>query len=301
MLLATVKADLDEAAKIISKTAPGPGGENGIVKRPFKNSSSALVHYAGALIVDFNKAKVTVTGSGGSRHLSYGKVETTLHFDTLEVVIAWNDALGIPKEIPVEIDDPCGDVLYKDTVHLDLGVSTVQIVPNPLFPDGNIPVYDLTATIIEPHFEVNPKDDHYYMLAGYIAVLEDIEHAFVDAFTDALFRMLRTALDNVLHAVLGNGDLANIIIGILEKIVDIAASITAFIRDELADLVLDPIDDLLVQIFSSKLLIVLDGTAVPKQFELMKKTDVRPAVTIPISKPPRLTPYSSGLTVEVFE
>lgn len=282
-ILFTTAIPPKEIEKLISTfVSEGNGLHTGPVK--FDNKYAKL---DASLRVDLSGSKAKYAFGA----LEFGPIDALLSIKEFRVKIDWHNVLKIPRKLCIHLKDPCGNTIIKECIHFDLGVTELVLI-------NNLPLRErIDLRLLDIAFRDKGSSD--YALTGDIAIISTLVELFTAGFIRGMVAQVHDFVERLLKSVFGNGALAKLFIEILKavfKIFDLAVGVVM----DLVSLALRPLDELLHQLFPEQLEVTLKKDAFPKQFPIVNKTNSRPAVTIPISVPPKVTLIQSGLQLEVY-
>lgn len=273
-----------EVEKLID-LADNPSNTVTSSKLDYKDSNFDI---KGTFDVDMTKAKPHYYAG----KLVYGPASARIKIDHLKVKIDWHNALGIKKKVCLTIKDPCGNVIFEQCVHFNLGVTTLELY------SGTITLAKLEAEILDLGFA--DKGGLGFDLRGDVPFVAMLFEVFVTSIYRSAVESLGSLITDLLRAVFGSNWVADRLIEIVISAFKIIDKANEFIG-RVIRLGLQPLDELLHNLFGDKIELTLKKDAFPKQLTILSATSIRPAVTIGITRPPRVDLKQKGLELEVFQ
>lgn len=244
----------------------------------------------GTLRIDLRDAKANYRLGA----LKYGPIDALLTIKDFRVWIDWHNLFKIPKELCLEIKDPCGNTVIRECVHFDLGVTELRLTD--LLPPIR---YRDDVELLDVSFRDKDATKEYYALTGDLPLAATLHGFFGPGFIRGAVQQVGDLVERLLRSVFGNNPFADLLIALLKSIVAIVDLAIAFLTD-IAKLALRPLDELLHKLFPTQLKIVLQEKGFPKNLQILSKSGDRPAVTIPITSPPRIELLRTGLEMEIY-
>lgn len=285
--LLVVKLSSAEVRKLIDFA---DSSNNVVMQLPFetpKPPDTAAYKIKGQLNVDLRKAKPDYKSS----RLSYGPVDVGIYFNEISVKFDWHRILGIPKKICLELKDPCGNVIFKECVNFDLGITTI-----PVYNIG-LPLSKFNIDVLGLKFQ--DSGGQSYDLSAYFPIASQLFEIFVLGTIRAFTAQLGREVERLLRNTFGGGWLADRLIDIIKFTFKIIEKAFEFASKLIRDFLL-PIEQLFKEFFGEYLHVTIKNNALPRQIPIISATAGRPAVYLPLNRPPLIHLRSSTIVLELI-